>query len=66
MYKRQALRAQAAAAKIRQKITDAKVSGEENSAACALSGIIVLTVPFAGHAACLLYTSDVYKRQAPN
>ena len=50
---RDALRAQAAAAKIRQKITDAKVSGEENSAACALSGIIVLTVPFAGHAALL-------------
>jgi NADPH-dependent F420 reductase len=50
---RDAARAQAAAAKIQQKVADAKVSGQENSAACAASDLIVLTVPFEGHAALL-------------
>jgi hypothetical protein len=50
---RDAARAQAAAAKIQQKVADAKVSGEENLAACAASDLIVLTVPFEGHAALL-------------
>jgi 8-hydroxy-5-deazaflavin:NADPH oxidoreductase len=50
---RDVARAQAAAARIKQKVAGAKVSGEENSAACAASGILVLTVPFAGHAALL-------------
>jgi NADPH-dependent F420 reductase len=48
---RNAERAQDAAARIRQKLGDsAKVSGEENSAACAASGLLVLTIPFEGHA----------------
>ena len=45
-------RAQAAAEKIKQK-TNAQVSGEENSAACAAADLIVITVPFEGHAALL-------------
>jgi hypothetical protein len=46
-------RAQDAAAKIRGRIGDAKVSGEENSAACAAADLLVLTIPFEGHAALL-------------
>jgi len=44
-------RAQAAAAKIRATVgASAQVSGEENSAACAESDLLVLTIPFEGHA----------------
>lgn len=51
---RDAKRAEEAAAKIRQKVGDsAKVSGLENSAACAASDLLVLTVPFEGHATLL-------------
>jgi NADPH-dependent F420 reductase len=50
---RDSQRAQDAAAKIRARIGDAKVSGEENSAACAAADLLVLTIPFAGHAALL-------------
>jgi NADPH-dependent F420 reductase len=46
-------RAQAAAARIKERFAGAKVSGAENSAACAAAGILVLTVPFEGHAALL-------------
>jgi NADPH-dependent F420 reductase len=45
-------RAQAAAEKIKQKV-NAQVSGEENSSASAKADLIVLTVPFEGHAALL-------------
>lgn len=48
---RDARRAQDAAEKIRQKAgAQAKVSGEENAAACAAADLVVLTVPFEGHA----------------
>jgi NADPH-dependent F420 reductase len=47
-------RAKDAADKIREKIgSHAKVSGVENSAACAASDILVLTVPFEGQATLL-------------
>jgi hypothetical protein len=51
---RDAQRAAAAADKIKQQVgSSAKVSGAENSAACAAADVIVLTVPFEGHAALL-------------
>jgi len=51
---RNAERAQEAAAKIREKAgANAKVSGATNSAACAASDLVVLTVPFEGQAAFL-------------
>ncbi len=43
-------RAQDAAEKIRSRIGDAKVSGLENSNACAAADLLVLTIPFEGHA----------------
>jgi NADPH-dependent F420 reductase len=47
-------RAQEAAAKIRQAIgSQAQITGEENSAACAATDLVVLTVPFEGQAALL-------------
>jgi 8-hydroxy-5-deazaflavin:NADPH oxidoreductase len=47
-------RAQEAAAKIKQKAgVNARISGMENSAACAASNLLVLTVPFEGQAALL-------------
>ena len=51
---RDAQRAQVAAANIRNKSGDnARVSGMENSAACAATDLLVLTVPFEGQAALL-------------
>jgi 8-hydroxy-5-deazaflavin:NADPH oxidoreductase len=51
---RDAQRAQQAAAGIQQKAgNQAKVSGMENSAACAAADILMLTVPFEGQAALL-------------
>ena len=48
---RDAKRAQGAAATIKERVgADASVSGEENAAACAVTDLIVLTVPFEGHA----------------
>lgn len=47
-------RAQEAAAKIKQAIgSQAQITGEENSAACAATDLVVLTVPFEGQAALL-------------
>jgi NADPH-dependent F420 reductase len=47
-------RAQDAAEKIRQRIgSSAKVSGSENIAACGAAELLVLTIPFEGHAALL-------------
>jgi NADPH-dependent F420 reductase len=51
---RDAERAQEAATNIRKKSGDnARVSGMENSAACAAADLLVLTVPFEGQAALL-------------
>ncbi|HEV3207037.1 MAG TPA: NADPH-dependent F420 reductase [Terriglobales bacterium] len=51
---RDAGRAQEAAAKIRSAAgSQAKVSGAENAAACADADLLVLTIPFEGHAALL-------------
>ena len=51
---RDARRAQEAAENIKQKAgSHARVSGMENSAACAASDLLVLTVPFEGQAALL-------------
>ncbi len=48
---RDAARAQQTAEKIRQRVgSQAQVSGLENSAACAASDLLVLTVPFEGQA----------------
>jgi len=46
-------RAQAAAEKIRQIVPNAKTSGLENTAACGAADLLVLTVPFEGHATLL-------------
>ena len=50
---RDAKRAQDAAAKIKAGVANATVSGEENVAACAAADVVVLTVPFEGHATLL-------------
>jgi 8-hydroxy-5-deazaflavin:NADPH oxidoreductase len=51
---RNAERAREAATKIQAAVgKDAKVSGEENNAACATADLLVLTIPFEGHAALL-------------
>ena len=51
---RDAKRAQDAADKIKQKVgASAKISGNDNSAACADADLLVLTIPFEGHAALL-------------
>jgi len=51
---RDAQRAQEAAEKIKQKAgNQARISGMENSAACAATDLLVLTVPFEGQAALL-------------
>ena len=46
-------RAQEAADKIKQRVGSAKISGAENAAACAAADLLVLTVPFEGHAVLL-------------
>jgi 8-hydroxy-5-deazaflavin:NADPH oxidoreductase len=51
---RDAARAEQAAATIRQRVgPNAQVSGNENSAACSASDLLILTVPFEGQAALL-------------
>jgi NADPH-dependent F420 reductase len=51
---RDAGRAREAAAKILATVgSSARVSGEENNAACAASDLLVLTIPFEGHCALL-------------
>jgi hypothetical protein len=51
---RDAQRAKEAAAKIKEKVgPSAKISGDENSAACEAADVIVLTIPFDGQAAML-------------
>lgn len=51
---RDAKRAQDAAAKIKSKVgSEAQVSSDENTAACAAADLLVLTIPFEGHATLL-------------
>jgi NADPH-dependent F420 reductase len=51
---RDVARAREAAAKIRALVgTNGQISGQENSAACAAADLLVLTIPFEGHAALL-------------
>jgi len=55
-------RAEETAAKIRQTAgPDAKVSGEENAAACATTDLLVLTVPFEGQAALLKQLKTAFR-----
>ena len=55
-------RAQEAAATIREKAgASAKVAGEENTAACAASDLLVLTVPFDGQAALLKQLKPAFR-----
>jgi NADPH-dependent F420 reductase len=56
-------RAQAAAARISSR-TGAEVRGEENSVACAGGDVVVLTVPFSGHAELLKSLKNHFKPQA--
>lgn len=51
---RDANRARESAEKIKQLAGEhAKISGDENTAACRRGGVVVLTIPFEGHAALL-------------
>ncbi len=50
---RDAQRAQDAADKIKQRIPGANVSGADNTTACGAADLLVLTIPFEGHAALL-------------
>jgi NADPH-dependent F420 reductase len=59
---RDAKRAQEAADKIKQRAgAIAKISGMENAAACADAELLVLTVPFEGHAALLKQLKPVFR-----
>lgn len=60
---RDAQRAQATAEKIKQRAgTGVKVSGMENSAACGAADLLVLTVPFDGHATLLKQLKPAIRR----
>jgi 8-hydroxy-5-deazaflavin:NADPH oxidoreductase len=60
---RDAKRAQEAAEKIKQKIgSTAKISGDENKAACAEADLLVLTIPFEGHATLLKQLKPAIRR----
>ena len=62
---RSAERAQEAAAKIKEKLGgNAKVSGQENSAACASAEMLALTVPFEGQAALLKQLKPSFKARS--
>lgn len=55
-------RAQDAAEKIKAKVgASAQVSGEENAAACAATDLVVLTVPFEGHAGLLKQLKSAFR-----
>ena len=58
---REAQRAQNAADKIKHKVPTAKVSGLTNLDACAAVDLLVLTVPFEGHAALLKQLKPVLR-----
>lgn len=60
---RNAERAREAATKIQAAVgKDAKVSGEENNSACATADVLVLTIPFEGHAALLKQIKPAIRR----
>ena len=61
---RDAKRAREAAEKIKASIPDAQVSGDENSAACAAADLVVLTIPFEGHAGLLKQIKPVIRSDA--
>jgi 8-hydroxy-5-deazaflavin:NADPH oxidoreductase len=46
-------RAQDAAGKIQQAVPNAKITGQENVSACGAADLLVLTIPFQGHASLL-------------
>ena len=50
---REAQRAQDAAQKVKQLVPEAKVSGQENTVACSATDLVVITIPFQGHASLL-------------
>jgi NADPH-dependent F420 reductase len=59
---RDAKRAHDAAEMIKQRVgADAKISGNENIAACAAADLLVLTIPFEGHAALLKQLKPVIR-----
>jgi 8-hydroxy-5-deazaflavin:NADPH oxidoreductase len=59
---RDAHRAQAAAAKVKERVgSKADVSGMENAAACAASEVLVLTVPFEGQASLLKLLKPAFR-----
>jgi 8-hydroxy-5-deazaflavin:NADPH oxidoreductase len=59
---RDAKRAQDAAEKIKVIVgSNARVSGNENNAACATSDLLVMTIPFEGHAALLKQIKPVIR-----
>jgi NADPH-dependent F420 reductase len=59
---RDAARAQAAAAKIKERVgANAKVSGEANAVACAATDLVVLTVPFETQAVLLTQLKSAIK-----
>jgi len=59
---RNAHRAQEAAAQIKDKIgSQANISGEENVSACAGADLVVLTVPFEGHAQLVKQLKPVFR-----
>ncbi|HEV2718145.1 MAG TPA: NAD(P)-binding domain-containing protein, partial [Terriglobales bacterium] len=58
---RDAKRAQEAADRIKTSVSNAQVSGEENSVACAATDVVVLTIPFEGHAALLKQIKPVIR-----
>lgn len=60
---REAARAQEAAAKISAR-AGAKVRGDENSAACAAADVVVLAVPYLGHAALVKFLKSHFKSDA--
>jgi NADPH-dependent F420 reductase len=58
---RDAARAQQSAEKLKSRVPQANVSGADNSAAAAAADVIVLTVPFEGHAPLLKQIKSVLK-----
>jgi 8-hydroxy-5-deazaflavin:NADPH oxidoreductase len=59
---RDAKRAHEAAEKIKQRVgAEAKISGSENVAACADADLLVLTIPFEGHAALLKQLKPAFR-----
>jgi 8-hydroxy-5-deazaflavin:NADPH oxidoreductase len=58
---RDAKRAREAADKIKAAIPNAQVSGDENSVACAAADVVVLTIPFEGHAALLKHIKSAIR-----